>query len=281
MTSPTHTQHLAFYKFARVEDVDGCVEAIRTLCTDTLSTTDDPVWGNILVAREGLNGQVSGTSDQLDAFEEAIVSPAINGGAFAGWVVKRTNCVRQPFKKFKIRGKAEIVPLRIEGFDPVERLDDIHAADVPPNQWRELIEREDVILIDNRNDFEYEVGRFKGAIDPGVRDFADFTSYVEKNVDDWKADGKTVAMYCTGGIRCEKSSAWMQDLGLEVKQLEGGILNYFKEMSDTEGIWDGECFIFDDRVSLDTSLAETGKTLADIPGQFGHVKQPKPTDSQH
>lgn len=279
MSSPTHTQHLAFYKFARVEDVESCVEAIRTLCTETLSTPEDPVWGNILVAREGLNGQVSGTASQLDAFEEAIVSQAINGGAFAGWVVKRTDCVRQPFKKFKIRGKAEIVPLRIDGFDPVERLDDILAADVPPNQWRELIERDDVILIDNRNDFEYEVGRFTGAIDPGVRDFADFTGYVTKNADTWKAEGKTVAMYCTGGIRCEKSSAWMQDLGLEVKQLQGGILNYFKEMSDSENIWEGECFIFDDRVSLDTSLAETGKTLADIPGQFGHVKPTKPTDS--
>lgn len=275
MSTSTHTQHLAFYTFAQVDDVEGCVESIRTLCTETLPTEADPVFGNILVATEGLNGQLSGTAEQLDQFEAFITSKDCNNGAFSDWVVKRTNCIRQPFTRFRVRGKAEIVPLRIDGFDPVERLDDIHKADVPPSQWRDLITRDDVVLIDNRNHFEYQVGSFVGAIDPGVRDFADFTGYVEANAEQWKAEGKTVAMYCTGGIRCEKSSAWMQDLGLEVKQLQGGILNYFQEMSDSENIWTGECFVFDDRVTLDTNLAETGKTLADIPGQFGRMKPTK------
>ena len=121
-----------------------------------------------------------------------------------------------------------------------------------------------VVLLDNRNSFEYRLGRFQNAIDPQVTNFRDFPAYVQAHLDEWKAQGKRVAMYCTGGIRCEKTSAWMADLGMPVYQLEGGILNYFREMPDAERDWQGECFVFDNRVALDTRLQETDTTLDDV-----------------
>lgn len=252
--------HIAFYMFAPVPNPEETLEQVKTACGDLL--------GNVLVAHEGLNGMLAGSAEELDAFEAAVQSPATNEGRFQGMVFKRTECVEPPFKKFKIKVKKEVVPLGVEGFDPAQRVDDIKAADVQPREWRELIARDDVILIDNRNSFEFQVGRFQGAIDPGISEFRDFTRYVNDNLDEWKDSGKTIAMYCTGGIRCEKSSAWMQDLGLEVRQLEGGILNYFQVMEDAEKDWDGECFVFDDRVTVDTKCQESGKTLRDIPDQF-------------
>lgn len=257
-------QHIAFYAFRTVLDLEATRDAVHALC--------GALRGQIIVASEGINGMLAGEPADLDAFEQGLCDESVNGGSFKGTVFKRTEAVRQPFRKegVKVKIKAELAPLGVPEVDPVGRLADIHAADVPPAQWRELIKRDDVVVIDNRNHFEYQVGHFEGAIDPDVRDFRDFADYVRAHADQWKQDGKTVAMYCTGGIRCEKSSAWMQDLGLDVKQLEGGILNYFKEMPDPELDWSGECFIFDDRVTLDTTLAETGKTLADIPGQFPH-----------
>jgi UPF0176 protein len=133
-----------------------------------------------------------------------------------------------------------------------------------PQEWRELIARDDVVLLDNRNSFEYKLGRFKGAIDPGVQHFRDFPRYVQDNVSQWKEEGKKVAMYCTGGIRCEKTSAWMRDMGVEVFELQGGILTYLKEMPDAEIDWQGECFVFDSRVALDAKLRETDTTPEDV-----------------
>jgi len=121
-----------------------------------------------------------------------------------------------------------------------------------------------VVVIDNRNSFEYRLGKFKSAIDPQVANFRDFPNYVEATAQAWKAQGKRVAMYCTGGIRCEKSSVWMREQGLDVFQLEGGILNYFQSMPDAEKDWDGECFVFDNRIALNTKLQETDTTLEQV-----------------
>ena len=255
---PQHGDHIAFYRFVSIADVPLACERLREL-TDGLS-------GSILVAAEGVNGMLAGTPEQIDSFLDAAARDEVVGVAFDGITVKRTAFDRPPFKRMLIKPKKEIVPLGVDGLDMPNRMDDVHATDVPPAQWRELIKREDVVLIDNRNSFEYEVGRFHGAVDPGVENFRDFADYVEEHAEEWKADGKKVAMYCTGGIRCEKSSPWMQDLGLEVFQLQGGILNYFKEMPDAELDWDGECFVFDERISLDTKLRDAGKTRADIEG---------------
>jgi UPF0176 protein len=113
------------------------------------------------------------------------------------------------------------------------------------------------VVLDNRNRFEFRLGRFKGAIDPQVSHFRDFPRFVEAHVPAWRAEGKQVAMYCTGGIRCEKTSAWMQGLGLTVHELQGGILNYFAGLPDAARDWQGECFVFDNRIALDTRLQQT------------------------
>ena len=250
------THHIAFYKFAALADPDAVVARLRALTTDLL--------GSILVASEGINGMLAGTPPQLDDFELALQNDAAFEGAFKGTVFKRTECVTAPFKRMKVHAKKEIVPLGVDGVDAAGRTADIERTNVSPKAWRELIKQDDVVLLDNRNSFEYRLGKFEGAIDPGVVNFRDFPEYVKSHAAQWKADNKKVAMYCTGGIRCEKSSVWMQDLGLQVVQLEGGILNYFKEMPDASQDWQGECFVFDNRVALDTHLCETATTVEQV-----------------
>jgi UPF0176 protein len=252
--------HIAFYKFVHIAHPEPVVERLRELTKDAL--------GSILIASEGINGMLAGTAEQLDAYEKEVQADtsqdSVLNGMFQGMVFKRTACLTQPFKRMKVHLKREIVPLGVDGVDAPGRIDEIHANDVSPRAWRELIKRPDVVLLDNRNSFEWRLGRFEGAIDPGVVNFRDFPEYVKAHADEWKRDGKTVAMYCTGGIRCEKSSMWMQDMGLKVAQLEGGILNYFKEMPDAEKDWQGECFVFDNRVALDTKLQETATSVDDV-----------------
>lgn len=250
------THHIAFYKFTSITEVDAVVMRLRALTSELL--------GSILVATEGINGMLAGSAVQLDSFEQALQHDPQLCGTFQGTVFKRTECQTQPFKRMKVHAKAEIVPLGIKGVDAAGRTADIQRTNVSPAQWRELIQQPDVVLLDNRNSFEYRLGKFKGAIDPGVVNFRDFPEYVKAHAEEWKAEHKKVAMYCTGGIRCEKSSVWMQDLGLEVCQLEGGILNYFKEMPDADKDWQGECFVFDSRVALDTHLHETATTVEDV-----------------
>ncbi len=258
MSAPLH--HIAFYKFTHVPDPERVVERLRVLTQELL--------GSILVAQEGINGMLAGSAQQLNAFEVAVQADQATDpellGAFQGMVFKRTVCITQPFKRIKVHAKREIVPLGVEGVDAPGRIDEIHANDVPPHQWRELIKRPDVVLLDNRNSFEYRLGRFEGAVDPGVVNFRDFPEYVKAHAQEWKEQGKTVAMYCTGGIRCEKSSVWMQDMGLKVAQLQGGILNYFQHMPDAEKDWQGECFVFDNRVALDTHLQETSTSVDEV-----------------
>ncbi|MEQ1518171.1 MAG: rhodanese-like domain-containing protein, partial [Usitatibacteraceae bacterium] len=180
-------------------------------------------------------------------------------GKCAGIVYKRTACKTPPFGKMKVYKKPEIVPLGIAGVDGTDT-----GINVSPEEWRKLIADEDVVLLDNRNSFEFRLGRFKNAIDPHVTNFRDFPKYVVEHAPEWKAEGKKVAMYCTGGIRCEKTSAWMKQLDIPVYQLEGGILNYFQKMLDADKDFEGECFVFDNRIALDTRLHETGTTLEDV-----------------
>ena len=245
------TWHIAFYKFVFLDNPDGVIDHLREITVDLL--------GSILVASEGINGMVAGTPVQLDTFEQALQHDAYFTGKFTGILIKRSPCKTAPFGKMKVYKKPEIVPLGIAGVDATKT-----GIDVSPAAWRKLIAEDDVVLIDNRNSFEYRLGRFKNAIDPHVTNFRDFPKYVQEHAAEWKAEGKRVAMYCTGGIRCEKTSAWMRDLNLDVYQLEGGILNYFKQMPDAEKDWEGECFVFDNRIALDTKLQETDTTLEDV-----------------
>jgi UPF0176 protein len=259
MTSPDRPHaalvHTAFYKFTPLPQPEDVAVRLRELVSPPASG----LTGSILVAAEGINGMLAGTLEAIDRIEDALLRDPALAGAFSGMVFKRSACTTVPFGKTKVHVKKEIVPLGIDGVDARRT-----GINVSPQDWRELIKDPDLVLLDNRNSFEYRLGHFEGAVDPGVTNFRDFPAYVRAHADEWKAQGKRVAMYCTGGIRCEKTSAWMLDLGLPVYQLEGGILNYFQQMPDADVDWRGECFVFDNRVALDTHLQETATTLEDV-----------------
>ncbi|MBC9957980.1 hypothetical protein J5M86_14995 [Yimella sp. cx-51] len=250
--------HIAFYRFVRIDDVAAFCDRLRELT--------DGLLGTVLVAEEGVNGMLAAPQGQIDAFISAAAEDETLGRAFDGITYKRTAYDRIPFSRMMVKAKKEIVPLGIDGLDMPARVDDVAATDVPPSEWRDLIQRDDVVVLDNRNSFEFEVGRFRGAVDPRVVNFRDFREYVEQHAPQWRDEGKQVAMYCTGGIRCEKASPWMQDLGLKVHQLQGGILNYFKEIPDADADFEGECFVFDNRVTLDTKLQDVGRDRGEIDG---------------
>jgi UPF0176 protein len=248
--------HAAFYKFVTLADPSAVAARLRELC--------HALQGSILVATEGVNGMVAGSAAALAQFEAALGTDAALHGQLAGIAFKHSPCSTAPFARMKVHVKPEIVPLGISGIDVVASLEAQADTIVSPAKWRELIAEPDVVLLDNRNSFEYKLGHFAGAIDPQVQHFRDFPQYVQAHAAEWRASGKRVAMYCTGGIRCEKTSAWMADMGLPVYQLDGGILNYFLQMPDAERDWQGECFVFDRRVALDTKLQQTATTLDDV-----------------
>lgn len=235
--------HIAFYRFVRIDDPDAMAASLRALARD--------LFGSVIVAHEGINGTLAGGAAALDAFECALQADPAFGGRFAGILFQRTACATPPFRRLRVRRQARIVALDLPA--PAS-----HCNAVSPQAWRALIAEDDVVVLDNRNSFEVRLGRFRGAVDPDVAHFSDFARHVERHAPAWKAAGKRVAMYCTGGIRCERTAGWMQSLGLEVYQLEGGILHYLRTMPDPEADWDGACFVFDNRVALDARLRETG-----------------------
>jgi UPF0176 protein len=253
---PTAPLHTAFYKFTPLSHPEQVAALLRELVSQQRV---DGLTGTVLVATEGINGMLAGTPEAVNRIEEALLQDPAFAGAFTGMVFKRSACTTRPFGKMKVHVKKEIVPLGIDGVDARRT-----GINVSPQDWRELIKEPDLVLLDNRNSFEYRLGHFEGAIDPQVANFRGFPAYVRARAPEWKAQGKRVAMYCTGGVRCEKTSAWMLDMDLFVYQLEGGILNYFQQMPDAERDWRGECFVFDNRVALDTRLQETARTLEDV-----------------
>ena len=252
--------HSAFYKFVRVTEVDAAAELLRDLSREVL--------GSILVAPEGINGMVAGSPAALAAFELALTTDSRLNGLFNGIPFKHSACTTAPFHRMKVHSKPEVLPLGVHGVEAVGHV----GTRLNPHQWRELMQQDDVVLIDNRNHFEFRLGRFKGAVDPQVNNFRDFPAWVRAQLPAWKAQNKRVAMYCTGGIRCEKTSAWMSQLGMPVLQLEGGILNYFAQLPDAQKEWEGECFVFDNRVALNTRLEQTATRAEDVYGSAPHEK---------
>jgi UPF0176 protein len=217
--------------------------------------------GNILVAGEGISGTLSGAAPTLDQFEHALLTHPQMQGLFQGLVFRRSACRTPPFQRMKVHARAEILPLGIGGVDAVGR----PGVHLDPRQWHDLLAHDKVVLIDNRNSFEYRLGRFRGAVDPQVGNFRDLPRFIEAHAPGWKTEGKKVAMYCTGGIRCEKTAVWMADaFDLEVLQLDGGILRYLAEAEHPQEDWEGECFVFDNRIALDTQLQETATTAAQV-----------------
>jgi UPF0176 protein len=254
-TEPTALLHSAFYRFTPLADPNAAAADLRALATAHGLT------GSVLVAAEGVNGTVAGAPGDVAAFEAAFTAESFWGGALQGLAFKHSACTTPPFGRLKVLVKPEAVALGLPAADAaLPAPDDGDATHLSPAQWRALLAREDLVLLDNRNHFEYRLGHFRGAVDPGVHNFRDFVAYVQAHAPQWRAQNRPVAMYCTGGIRCDKTAPWMKSLGLQIYQLQGGVLNYFAELHDAENEWHGECFVFDNRVALDTRLRETATT---------------------
>ena len=256
MTTPA-LFHIAFYRFVRLPEPARIAQRVRALTCDLL--------GSVLVAGEGINGVLAGDAAALDRFERALRDDSAFDGAFTGLVFRRSTCRTPPFQRIKVHLRAEILPLGVGGVDAVGR----RGLQLDPAQWRALLTDRDTVVIDNRNHFEYRLGRFRGAIDPQVGNFRDLPAFIAANAPGWRDQGKRIAMYCTGGIRCEKTAAWMEEaFGLQVEQLEGGILRYLADTSDDRADapsdWQGECFVFDNRIALDARLQETATTAAEV-----------------
>ena len=245
--------HSAFYRFVALADPVAAADVVRALARD--------LTGSIVVATEGINGTVAGAVDAVAGFEAALQRDDVLDGRLRGMPFKHSACTTAPFGRLKVGVKPEIVALGLPGTPETQDApDERDASHLSPIAWREMLARDDVVLLDNRNHFEVRLGRFRGALDPQVHNFRDFVAYVQAHASAWRAARQPVAMYCTGGIRCDKTAPWLRSLGLEVWQLEGGVLNYFQQMPDAERDWQGECFVFDKRVALDTALRETPTT---------------------
>jgi len=201
--------------------------------------------GTVIFAPEGVNSTCAGSEEAVDATLNLLRSDV----RFAALEVKVSWADFNPFPKFKVKKKPEIVTFRQDGADPREEV----GTYLEPGEWNELIADPDVVTIDTRNEYEVKVGRFKGAVNPGTDDFTGFAKYVEDHLASQK--DKKIAMYCTGGIRCERSTAYLKKKGFkEVYHLKGGILRYLEKMPKDESLWDGDCFVFDYRVAVDHDL---------------------------
>ncbi|WP_076536160.1 rhodanese-related sulfurtransferase [Shewanella sp. UCD-KL21] len=201
--------------------------------------------GTLLLASEGINGTVAGTQQSIDSLLAWLASQ----DGLNEIVYKLSFDDNMPFYRTKVKLKKEIVTMGIEGIDPRE----VVGTYVKPKDWNKLISDPDVLLVDTRNDYEVQIGTFKNAVNPVTETFREFPQYVKENLD--PAKHKKVAMFCTGGIRCEKSTAYLKEQGFdEVYHLEGGILKYLEEVKQEQSLWQGECFVFDNRVAVNHDL---------------------------
>ena len=235
----------ALYKFVTLEDF----EALKPPYLAKMNELN--IKGSLLLAREGINGTISGTRENLSSFLKYLRSDP----RLVDLPYKESYAFDEPFHRAKVNLKREIVTMGVPDVDP----NLIVGTYVKPDQWNELISDPNTILVDTRNDYEYRIGSFKGAVNPNTEAFREFPQWIEDHSEELKAK-KNVAMFCTGGIRCEKASSYMKSLGYEqVYHLQGGILKYLEEVDEQSSMWDGECFVFDERVSVGHNL---------VPGQY-------------
>ena len=207
------------------------------------------VRGTLLLAREGINGTIAGSREAIDAFFQHLE----NDNRLANVDYKESFTDKMPFLRTRVKSKNEIITLGVEGVDPTE----IVGTYVKPEDWNSLITDPTVVLVDTRNYYEFQIGTFKNALNPNTKSFREFPRYVRQHLDPDKH--KKVAMFCTGGIRCEKSASYMKKQGFEkVYQLEGGILKYLKDVPTEKTLWGGECFVFDERVTVNHNLEKGG-----------------------
>ncbi len=229
----------ALYRFVTLEDYHELREPLLDECQRAGTR------GTLLLAREGINGTIAGTREAIDR----VLAWLRADPRLAQLTHKESYDDSMPFYRMKVKLKREIVTMGVEGVDP----NSVVGTYVRPDQWNALVEDPEVLLIDTRNDYEYAIGSFRGAVDPHLTNFREFPDYVRRELDPQKH--RKVAMFCTGGIRCEKASAFMLEQGFEeVYHLEGGILKYLEEVPAEQSTWEGECFVFDNRVAVNQRL---------------------------
>ena len=229
----------ALYRFARFPDFDSFREPLQRLMLE------QQVRGTLLLAAEGINGTIAGPRAGIDTILDWLQQDA----RFAGLETKESFVDENPFYRSKVKLKQEIVTMGVADIDP----NHIVGTYVDPSQWNELISDPEVLLLDTRNKYEVEIGTFENAVNPETDSFREFPDYVARNLD--PAKHRKVAMFCTGGIRCEKSTAYLKQQGFEhVYHLKGGILKYLEEVAEAETRWQGECFVFDNRVTVNHKL---------------------------
>lgn len=229
----------ALYKFVTLENFKDIQAPLQELMKD------NDVRGTLLLANEGINGTVAGPREGIDKLLAWLKSDK----RLSDISYKESYTNKAPFARTKVKLKKEIVTMGVEGIDPKK----VVGTYVKPKDWNALISDPEVLLVDTRNDYEVEIGTFKNAINPRTETFREFPAYVADNLD--KDKHKKVAMFCTGGIRCEKSTAYLKEQGFdEVYHLEGGILKYLEDVPADETMWEGECFVFDERVAVNHQL---------------------------
>lgn len=229
----------ALYKFVGLPDFRDLQQPLLDLCQK------HEIKGTLLLAHEGVNGTVSGTRDAIDA----LLAYLKNDPRLADLEHKESFDQGQPFYRMKVKLKKEIVTMGVEDIDPNKTV----GTYVEPKDWNSLISDPDVVLVDTRNDYEFQIGTFAGAVNPKTESFRQLPEFVAENLD--PAKHKKVAMFCTGGIRCEKSTAYLKQQGFdEVYHLKGGILKYLEEVPQEQSLWQGECFVFDNRVAVNHQL---------------------------
>ena len=236
----------ALYHFVSIPRFESLREPLLALCEA------NGVKGTLLLAHEGINGTIAGT----DAGIGAVLSFLRAQPEFAGLEHKESRASKMPFVRMKVKLKKEIVTMGVENIDPTK----VVGTYVTPKDWNALISDPDTIVIDTRNDYETAIGLFKGAVDPKTKTFREFPEWVRQN--EGLHNKPKIAMYCTGGIRCEKATAFMKEQGFdEVFHLKGGILKYLEEVPAEESLWEGACFVFDERVSVEHGLKEGNHKL--------------------
>lgn len=238
----------AFYKFVPLPDFRDIQKSLRAFCDE------HHIKGSILLAAEGINGTIAGTRRDMDT----TLAYLRRDSRLSDMVHKESYADEIPFRKMKVQLKREIVTLGVD-VDPNAQV----GTYVEPEEWNTLISDPNVLLIDTRNSYEYEVGTFNGAVDPQTASFSEFTDYVQQQLADQK--DKKIAMFCTGGIRCEKATSYLKDQGFEnVFHLKGGILRYLENIPQENSMWQGDCFVFDERITVTHDLK---------PGQVQFCKQ--------
>jgi UPF0176 protein len=235
----------AFYQFAALPDFRELREPLRAVCAGL------GLKGSVLLAHEGINGTLAGQPEAIAALVEELQCGALFRGRLDNLELKFSHAAAMPFQRLKIRLKKEIVTLGDSHTDPTRQA----GVYVNPADWNALIAGPDTLVIDTRNAFEVAMGTFPGAVDPGIRSFGQFKDFAARHLD--PAKHQRIAMFCTGGIRCEKASAYLLARGFaQVYHLKGGILGYLEGVPQAESRWRGECFVFDDRVALGHGLRE-------------------------